>query len=271
MKLFYWHDVPNFGDMLNPILWPKIFPNTFDDNNDELFLGIGSIIWQGYPQDSVKHVFGSGCGYRSIPFIDKNWIFHFVRGPKTALALGLSPSLAITDPAILLKKYYQNKKIKKHKVSFIPHWSAIIHRSYYKETCSKLGVNFISPLDKPDFIIDEILSSKLLFAEALHGAVVADTFRIPWIPVNMHGINHFKWIDWCNSMGVSYTPISFLSLGIYNLPKKIIKRIKLFDVIYTSYYLKHCLQSTKFLLSNDNNLNNSLERIEQKVEEFKHK
>src|SRR3569623_1144475 len=44
--------------------------------------------------------------------------------------------------------------------------------------------------------------------EAIHGAIVADTLRVPWIPVACSPeVAPFKWIDWTQSLGLDYRPI----------------------------------------------------------------
>ena len=41
----------------------------------------------------------------------------------------------------------------------------------------------------------------------MHGAIVADTLRIPWVPVVCSpAIPPFKWIDWTRSLDLDYRP-----------------------------------------------------------------
>jgi succinoglycan biosynthesis protein ExoV len=41
----------------------------------------------------------------------------------------------------------------------------------------------------------------------MHAAIVADTFRIPWVPVVTNArINEFKWRDWTSSLDLEYAP-----------------------------------------------------------------
>ncbi len=44
----------------------------------------------------------------------------------------------------------------------------------------------------------------------MHGAIVADAYRIPWIGVDMYGVNKFKWQDWMLSLE--------LDVPLYKLP-----------------------------------------------------
>jgi len=129
MKLtFYKGDIPNFGDDLNNILWDALIaPGFFDDNDDELFLGVGSILWDYLPPNSKKIVMGSGYGgYSGKPNLqDGSWDVAFVRGPRTAKALNLDPKLAITDAAILTRFMNLPVQPKKYNVSFMPHWESI--------------------------------------------------------------------------------------------------------------------------------------------------
>jgi hypothetical protein len=93
MKLIYFRGhVPNFGDELNPYLWDRLLPpGLLDEDESELFLGIGSILFDTYPAGPRKYVMGSGyAGYTGLPPVhDGSWDVVFVRGPRTA-AKGLA-------------------------------------------------------------------------------------------------------------------------------------------------------------------------------------
>jgi len=71
-------------------------------------------------------VFGSGGGYgRRLTALDDRWTVYCVRGPRSADALGLSPEVAITDPAALIRTVRLNDdEPTVHDVSYIPY-----HRS----------------------------------------------------------------------------------------------------------------------------------------------
>ncbi len=205
MKLtFYKGDTPNFGDDLNNIMWDALVaPGFFDDNDDELFLGIGSILWDSLPKAPKKIVMGSGYGgYTDKPNLqDGSWDVAFVRGPRTAKALNLDPKLAITDAAILTRFMNLPAQAKKYNVSFMPHWQSI-PRGNWKQVCEQAGINYIDPTD-PNVLasLQAIQQTELLITEAMHGAILADTLRVPWLALEpILPMHRNKWFDWSESM-----------------------------------------------------------------------
>ena len=51
-------------------------------------------------------------------------------------------------------------------------------------------------------------NARLALTEAMHGAIVADTFRVPFVPlVSSREISSFKWMDWALRMDIPYRPI----------------------------------------------------------------
>lgn len=208
MKLtFYKGDTPNFGDDLNNVMWDALVgPSFFDNNDDELFLGIGSILWDFLPKAPKKIVMGSGYGgYTDKPNLqDGSWDVAFVRGPRTARALNLDPKLAITDAAILTRFMNLPAQAKKYKVSFMPHWESI-SRGNWQRVCKHAGINYIDPTD-PNVLasLQAIQQTELLITEAMHGAILADTLRVPWLALEpIFPLHRNKWFDWSESMSIT--------------------------------------------------------------------
>jgi succinoglycan biosynthesis protein ExoV len=225
MKLFYC-DVPagNFGDDLNTYLWPRLLPDAFEgmvrftplesaavdheDARDTLFVGIGTLIHDKVPATGRKVVFGSGCDGSRLPDINGGWDIQCVRGPLTADALGLDSTLAIADPAILVRLLPPAALEPAHRVSFMPHWCQAQSGAWQK-ICRMVGIHFIDPRWPPFQVLEAISSTGTLISEALHGAIVADALRVPWIAVSSkHHIQDFKWRDWCASIGQAYEPVT---------------------------------------------------------------
>jgi succinoglycan biosynthesis protein ExoV len=65
----------------------------------------------------------------------------------------------------------------------------------------------VDPCWPVEQVLAAIGQTKVLLAEAMHGAIVADALGIPWIPIiTSPRILTFKWRDWCSSLGLDYRP-----------------------------------------------------------------
>lgn len=210
MKLTYFKGtVPNFGDELNEYMWHKLVPAGFlDEDESELFLGIGSIIWNNLPKTAKKHVIGSGYGgYTDMPNMnDGSWNVVFVRGPRTAALLDIPAEKAIGDSAILLRLLELPAPEKKLDIAFMPHFHSF-DRGFWPEVCKLAGIRLIDPRGDVETILSEVRGAKALITEAMHGAIVADAVRTPWVAAKpIHVENQMKWLDWAESLNISLRP-----------------------------------------------------------------
>ena len=208
MKLFYYRgDKPNFGDDLNAWMWPRLMPGVWDDDEKVIFLGIGSILFDSFPKTSHKIVFGAGYGgYTPLPQIDQNWKFYFVRGKYTAKSVNIDPALGIGDAAILLRSCIGPLPAKRHKVSFMPHWESTLSGNW-RQACKLAGIHYIDPTATVEQTLDDILSSELVITEAMHGAIVSDALRVPWVAVTpLQTRHHMKWQDWASALDLTFSP-----------------------------------------------------------------
>jgi succinoglycan biosynthesis protein ExoV len=208
MKL-YFYDHQNFGDALNPFLWNALLPGIFDGDERELFVGIGTLLNDGVPRRAQKYVFGSGVGYGSAPpVMDARWKIYWVRGPLTARALGLDENAVITDGAALLRTLDLPPARKTNQTVFMPHWRSTAFWDW-REVCRAAGLTYVDPCAPVPEVLDALRGAKLVIAEALHGAIAADAFRVPWVPMRAYrSVLVSKWEDWCGSMGLAYQPVS---------------------------------------------------------------
>lgn len=221
MLLHHWRPPPdgsarvtNFGDELNTVLWPKLLGDSFfDDDAGVMFVGIGSLLgWPKSGDQTRRHriVFGSGAAFAGAAErepADPRWHVYCVRGPSTVAAYGLDAALGIADPAILVADFY-NRSDTTHRFGYMPHlteareWSSLL-----ADVCTEMGVRYIDPRDDVEKVLAAIGSVSVMVAEAMHGAVVADALRVPWVPVYTTRRPHrFKWTDWCSSMDLEYAP-----------------------------------------------------------------
>jgi succinoglycan biosynthesis protein ExoV len=69
---------------------------------------------------------------------------------------------------------------------------------------------FIDPRDDPRDVLAAVARCRLLLSEALHGVIVADALRVPWVAIAPFApIHAAKWDDWAEAMA---TPIAFETL-----------------------------------------------------------
>jgi succinoglycan biosynthesis protein ExoV len=204
MLLYHWHwrgVARNFGDELNLLLWPRLLPGLLDDDPAELFLGIGSVLDARHARDAVKLVAGAGYGgYAPLPVLDARWVIHWVRGPRTACQLGLAPAYGLGDPAMLLPQAGWGRIGGGDTIAFMPHFESA-ERGAWVEAATEAGIELIDPRDDPAAIIAAIGRCRVLLSEAMHGVIVADALRVPWIAVQPLSPQHrAKWHDWADTL-----------------------------------------------------------------------
>jgi succinoglycan biosynthesis protein ExoV len=202
----------NFGDELNRWLWPNLLPEVLSNaDSDVLFVGIGTVLDRNLPAARVTVVFGTGTGYtpppRDISTHRARWRIYGVRGPLTARVLKLDKRSAMTDPAILLATLPEFKGLDRRGVLFIPHWKSVRYGDW-QGICKTLGIEFVDPCQDSKSVVRRIASAEKVIAESMHAAIIADAFRVPWIPVALsREISPFKWVDWASSLNVDYRPV----------------------------------------------------------------
>ena len=202
MLLYHWRgEARNFGDELNLLLWPRLLPGLLDDDPAELFLGIGSVLDARHARDAVKLVAGAGYGgYAPLPVLDARWVIHWVRGPRTARQLGLDTAYGLGDPAMLLPQAGWGRVGGGDTVAFMPHFESA-ERGAWVEAAAAAGIELIDPRGDPAAIIAAIGRCRVLLSEAMHGAIVADALRVPWIAVQPLAPEHrAKWHDWADTL-----------------------------------------------------------------------
>lgn len=230
MKLvFFRGSEPNFGDELSSWLMPKVFPDLLDDDERVLLLGVGSILVDSFSSDVLKVVFGSGYGgYSNAPEIDNSWDVVCVRGPLTAKRLGLHADIVAGDAALLIADHRPPSHCT-GPVSFMPHFESI-RRGNWQKVCKAAGINFIDPRWPVEKILDFIQDSSLIVSEAMHGIIVADALRVPWIALkSIDCRHHFKWNDWSAALDLNIEferlePSSFSEFFLMQHQTKLQKR-----------------------------------------------
>jgi len=216
MEVLYYRDPTgklNFGDDLNEVIWREILPKHLFKDDDVRLLGIGSIFNADFAPLSRTRgkrmfVLGSGAGYFALPPGCENWEILAVRGPLTADLVG-KPEVAATDSAALLSVLPQIVRLapERNTTLLIPHHSSATYGQWEK-VAEAAGMTLLDPRWPMPVVMEHFSRAKLVVTEAMHGAIVADTLRIPWIPITIAPDTlPFKWRDWTLSLDLPYEPI----------------------------------------------------------------
>lgn len=211
MQPFYWQSAHgNFGDDLNLWLWDFLLPGFRDVHPEVLLVGVGTVLNRALmPPGTAKLVIGSGFGYGALPDISDSteWDIRCVRGPLTAARLGLDLRRGIVDPAVMVADMPEFRNLPATgRALFVPHWESTIG-GIWPLVCKAAGLDYVDPCGDAKSVIRAIAQARLVVAESMHAAILADAFRVPWVAVTTSpSINSFKWQDWAASMGVDYEP-----------------------------------------------------------------
>jgi succinoglycan biosynthesis protein ExoV len=202
----------NFGDDLNRWMWTRLLGIPLDVDDGTLLLGIGTVISKSMVPPAEKYiVLSSGVGYDALPvdFGGPKWEILAVRGPLTAAILNLPPEKAVVDGAALLRLLPECEPLPESDragIVFMPHYDNLPDGNW-REVCAIAGFEFLDPLADSEQTVQRIRRAKLVIADAMHAAIVADALRVPWIPVALSPqSNTFKWLDWTLSLDLPYLP-----------------------------------------------------------------
>ncbi|MBN2424625.1 MAG: polysaccharide pyruvyl transferase family protein [Calditrichaceae bacterium] len=299
MKIYHLK-INNFGDALNNWLWPKLIPNFFDNDENNLFIGIGTVLNAWLPQTPYKIVLGAGAGGKKpFPLINEKFRLYALRGPISARLLNVNTKFGIGDGAILLKSLKYQPVHKEFTFSFMPHVASKRFWNW-KEICDELLITYIDPEDKIEKIIESIRKTQYLITSALHGAIVADLFRVPQIHVYSYKkwLNKIKWEDWCLSVKLKYNAVEIgplysrdsinekiyreldknkvfpiLNPMIGNISKKLINSFYSFGMNYNKEKVlntfRWIVKNNPSIMSKDEDINNIHEQLQEKLFKFK--
>lgn len=290
MKLYYCkypNGRQNFGDYLNLSLWNNFIPGILDEDETTAFVGLGTLINDSLPRRTPRAkkriIFSTCAGYeKGMPPMDDSYFIYCLRGPLSAQAINVSSDLAIADGAILVRRFISPSSSKIYKFSYMPHYN--FASKAWQAVCNHLGFGYIDPSSPVETILEQINQTEVLLAEAMHGAIVADALRVPWIPISTHpSILAIKWQNWCLSMNLEYKPTYVQRLhqprgqgggwGQVNNqfdPLMPLRRIRDWTrQKAAASELLQVSQNVRPLLSKDSHIESMTVALEEKLEQFK--
>jgi succinoglycan biosynthesis protein ExoV len=173
-----------------------------------------------------------------------------VRGRRSAELLGLALEIGICDGAILLGDLYPAKpRSVRDGIIFVPHVrTGLACGIGLRRICQDLSIGYITPDAPFETFIETIRSARLVITEAMHGAILADTLRTPWVPIEFLYHHKFKWQDWFDSIDLPYEyrlmqPVFWDKGRSGNLSAKAVARIMLQRVMMKQTRAKQALRA----------------------------
>ena len=206
MQLYYCRcDGGNVGDDLNPWLWPKLIPRLIDNDPTHLCIGIGSILNDRIP--AAKHYTVLTSGVAGVPpsRARGTWDIVALRGPLSKRKMQTTKRFPLLDGAYLAPKLLPAlDRGTACNVGYIPHWKSI-EIGQWEQVCERAEVQLIDPRQSVETFIRELIGCDRVACEAMHGAILADAYGIPWTPVKAYcHTTEFKWRDWGGSLELKF-------------------------------------------------------------------
>lgn len=148
--------------------------------------------------------------YGEVPNFDcPEFDFRSIRGPITEQFLPQkTQAIPHGDGGLLVSNFIPGAKVQKG-VGLMPHLSTELRFPRIKCLCEELNIKYISPRVEGDVGARMISGLDFLITEAMHGAIVADSYGVPRINITFSkGINLYKWEDYHYGVGLS-KPVFF--------------------------------------------------------------
>lgn len=196
---YWWHEAPNFGDLITPWLIEKITGRkaVMRTSPDEPhYVAIGSIL--AYVRTG-SIVWGTGSfGIEQKNQIQPKAKYLAVRGPLTRNKIrtqDIECPAVYGDPALLAPEFYWPQVPATHELG-------VVLRHSEGKLFNGLAIDGVKKIylrnDDVEATIREMLSCKRIATTSLHGLILADAYRIPsaWIDSKSpYGLD-FKYWDY---------------------------------------------------------------------------
>lgn len=176
----------NFGDEMSREIVEAAFGRKVVWSTAEKadLVAIGSVLERMERPGAPISVWGSGLRSGALPeeAVNREMRFLAVRGNLTADRLGINGQVPMGDPGLLAKEVFGDP-VKNHDIVYVPHFSELAQWSRLTQFCDGVGARLVLPTAKPQNVVREIGSARVVFSASLHGIIVADSYGVPVVPL----------------------------------------------------------------------------------------
>lgn len=275
--ILYWckTNPKNVGDVLNVWLWRRLIPELESLDPSGTLFGIGSILDARLNSPGPKYILGSGARSNNHGIRSETDLKIFsLRGPLTAKALNVPTKLAATDPASIIIRLYENKP-RGSDIGIIPYFSS--SQKTWSKIAENLGYRFISPHLETEEFLSQLMRCNFVITEAMHGAILADSLRIPFFPIQANSValegntNYFKWKDWSESLNLNLSSVTLPPLWSIDEDSNnpFIKLKKSIKMNWIEKKIKSIVLGRNRFLSSESVLNKKLDQLEDAIYRFR--
>lgn len=204
VRAFWWDGHRNFGDALTPWLLGRygLVPFLRPPEQAEL-VGVGSIL-EMVPNHSDVTIWGSGLMHQTPRQMPRAKVLA-VRGPLTRDLLGLSGTVPLGDPGLLVSRHLPRPRTV-GVVAVVPHGHHTVWPSAFDQLARRDGVRRVRFDQGVSRAVRQIASADLVVSSSLHGLIVADAYGIPavWaVPVDTdRHVPDMKFADHHAALGI---------------------------------------------------------------------
>ncbi len=252
MKIpFFYCDIPNFGDALNPIIFSKLakIKIRFAPVDFAMIMGIGSL-GDMLLMDTKDHIFkenpiwlfSTGIGFEEGKFfhnpniilpekLRRNVKCYALRGKLTeariSKMLGHSTGAVLGDGGLLVSYLIDSDKIeKKYELGIVPHYADRDSKVFSKITGRIPNSKILDATLSVDKFLHDMCECKAVISTAMHPLIACDALRIPnqWVRISEETTSRYKFYDYYSVFNKQKEPLDlsnyeFCEADLNNLVK----------------------------------------------------
>ena len=205
-RFFYYNQVENFGDAINPYLAERVFglKTCWSAPGSAVLCGVGSILHfflcrkhklSGYLSPLFAppvHVWTSGfvCEPSAKYRLQRRLNVHALRGRLSQAAVerlaGKKADVPLGDGGLLFSRLLEKRPAKRHALGIIPHVADAGNPVFARLQEAVPHAAIIDMRADPLLVLEQIAACDCVVSTAMHGLIAADSLGIPnrWIEVS---------------------------------------------------------------------------------------
>ena len=206
-RVYYWPDVPNFGDemALHLLNWFAGLECDWAPVKDAEIVAVGSVL-EHIPPGWAGHIIGAGRLHAGSDVRQKlaSARIWALRGPLSAK--GIPGDYALGDPGLLADELVADSVSGRiYDLGVVPHWSDRTLSQRPEWYSDRWTTRVIMPGSGALNVAREISRCRKLVTSSLHGMIIADACGIPRRVEYSQTLDkeggRFKFLDYCASIG----------------------------------------------------------------------